>query len=95
MEVKSIHPENFESQLLSAVGQLLFYESEIAETVTSSSVRGHIILASESPLLIPATCYRLANRAGAGLEHVVVANAEESPLVELAERLVARGLWAR
>ena len=95
IEVKSIHPENIETQLLKAVGQLLFYESEIAQAVGSSVVRGHIILASESALILPESFYRLANRAGVGFEHVVVLVADESPLVELAERLIARGLWLR
>jgi hypothetical protein len=95
MEVKSVHPQNIVSQLLSAVGQLLFYESEFADAEGSRTICGHIILASEHPLQIPETCYRLASRAGVGLEHIVVAMSEESPLLDLAERLRGRGHWAR
>jgi hypothetical protein len=90
-EVKSVHSNNVVSQLLSAIGQLLFYEVEFSEAERSLSVVGHIILASEFPVQIPEACYRLARRAGVGLEHVIVGVSDESPLFELAERLQRRG----
>jgi len=88
LEVKSVTAGNIESQLMTAVGQLLFYEAEVSQVHPGERIRGHIVLAGETPFAIPDSCTRLASRAKVGIHYVEVPLGDESPLTDLVRTIL-------
>jgi hypothetical protein len=87
VEVKSAYPENYISQFLKGLSQLLYYEAELRIAGPGDFV-GHLVLGVVAPVEEPAALSATALRAGVSRMTVVERLEDESPMVEVAKRLL-------
>lgn len=87
VEVKSAYPENFVSQFLKGLSQVLYYEAEL-RIAGPGDFAAHLVLGVVAPVEVQAALSATAMRAGVNRTVAVERLEDESPMVETAKKLL-------